>query len=54
MTDSGNTTAELTERVAGALTRRGLILTTAESCTGGNALRAGDSGRRAIQPSRPG
>lgn len=54
MPDSGNATSRLTARVAGALTRRGLLLTTTESCTGGNALRAGDSGRRAIQPSRPG
>ncbi|WP_254846055.1 2-oxo-tetronate isomerase [Raoultella terrigena] len=36
MTESGKTTPQLTARVAGALTRRGLILTTAESCTGGN------------------
>lgn len=54
MTDSGNATPQLTARGAGALTRRGLILTTAESCICGSALRAGDSGRRAIQPSRPG
>ncbi|MFZ4257403.1 2-oxo-tetronate isomerase [Raoultella terrigena] len=36
MMESGKTTPQLTEQVAGALTRRGLILTTAESCTGGN------------------
>ena len=40
MTDSGKTTPQLTERVAGALTRRGLILTTAESCTGGGIAEA--------------
>ncbi|MBK4716858.1 MULTISPECIES: 2-oxo-tetronate isomerase [Tenebrionibacter/Tenebrionicola group] len=34
------TTGEWTKRVAGALTERGLQLTTAESCTGGNLAAA--------------